>query len=273
MQILGVDIGGTGIKGAIVDTDEGILLSERKRIETPKPATPEAVAATLKALVDHFAWKGPIGCGFPATIHHGVAYSAANIDKSWINTPVDELFTKVTGCPCYVINDADAAGITEMRFGAGKDVKGIVMMLTIGTGIGSAVFVDGKLHPNTELGHLLIQVKENKIVKAEHYCSERVRTENEFGWGKFGRRFGRYLNALEFLFNPDLFIIGGGASKNFAKFSDEFSLHTKITPATTLNQAGIIGAAVNAAQCTEATQAADAGTEKKCCRQKAAKGD
>ncbi len=248
MKILGVDIGGTGIKGAIVDTDSGTMLTERKRIETPQPATPEAVAATLKELVDSFDWKGPIGCGFPATIHHGTAFSAANIDKTWINTAVDELFTQTTGCPTFVINDADAAGICEIKFGAGKDVKGVVMMLTIGTGIGSAVFIDGKLHPNTELGHLMISNKSGKFMPVEHYCSERVRVEEDLGWGKFGRRFGKILNRLEFLFNPDLFIIGGGASKKFDKFSSELSLRTNIVVATALNNAGIIGAAVNAAE-------------------------
>lgn len=255
MEILGVDIGGTGIKGAIVDTEKGELKSERKRIETPHPATPAAVAETLKRLVDAFEWKGVIGCGFPATIHHGVAHSAANIDKTWIDTPVDQLFSEITGCKTFVINDADAAGICEMKFGAGKDQKGIVMMLTIGTGIGSAVFIDGHLHPNTELGHLFLNTKETKFKVAEHYCSERIRVEKDLSWSKFGARFNKYLQRLEFLFNPDLFILGGGASKNFAKFSPEFQLHTQIVEAKTLNLAGIIGAAVNAAEKTKPTKA------------------
>ena len=248
MEILGVDIGGTGIKGAIVDTDKGELVSERKRIETPHPATPAAVAATLKQLVDEFHWEGVIGCGFPATIHHGVAHSAANIDKTWIETPVEELFTETTKCKTYVLNDADAAGICEMKFGAGKNQKGVVMMLTIGTGIGSAVFIDGHLHPNTELGHLFLNTKDDKFKIAEHYCSERVRVEKDLSWSKFGAKFNKYLQRLEFLFNPDLFILGGGASKNFAKFSPEFKLHTNIVEAKTLNLAVIIGAAVYAAQ-------------------------
>ncbi|MBQ8708630.1 MAG: ROK family protein [Succinivibrionaceae bacterium] len=246
MQILGVDIGGTGIKGAIIETETGEMLTERKRIETPKPATPEAVAATLKELVQQFEYNGPIGCGFPATIHHGVAFTAANIDSTWVNTAVDQLFTETTGCPCYVINDADAAGICEMKFGVGKDRNGVVMLLTIGTGIGSAVFINGQLHPNTELGHLVLDTKHGPQ-KAEHYCSERVRVEKDLGWNKFGRRFGRFLNRLEFLFNPDLFIIGGGVSKKFDRFSENFELRTEIKVAETLNQAGIIGAALNAA--------------------------
>lgn len=248
MEILGVDIGGTGIKGAIVDTEKGELISERKRIETPHPATPAAVAETLKKLVDEFQWKGAIGCGFPATIHHGVAYSAANIDKTWINTPVEQLFTEATKCQTFVLNDADAAGLCEMKFGAGKNENGVVMMLTIGTGIGSAVFVDGHLHPNTELGHLFLNTKEDKYKIAEHYCSERVRVEKDLSWSKFGTKFNKYLQRLEFLFNPDLFILGGGASKNFAKFSPEFQLHTRVVEAQTLNLAGIIGAAVYGAQ-------------------------
>ena len=196
MEILGVDIGGTGIKGAIVDTDKGELVSERKRIETPHPATPAAVAATLKQLVDEFHWEGVIGCGFPATIHHGVAHSAANIDKTWIETPVEELFTETTKCKTYVLNDADAAGICEMKFGAGKNQKGVVMMLTIGTGIGSAVFIDGHLHPNTELGHLFLNTKDDKFKIAEHYCSERVRVEKDLSWSKFGAKFNKYLQRL-----------------------------------------------------------------------------
>ena len=258
MMILGVDIGGSGIKGALIDTETGELKSDRIRIETPQPATPKAVAKTLKELVDRFEWKGPVGCGFPATIHHGIAYTAANIDKEWINVPVDKLFSSVIGQPCYVINDADAAGIAEMKFGAGKNEKGVVMMLTIGTGIGSAIFVNGELHPNTELGHLIF--KKGHI--AEHYCSDSVRQNKDLKWNKFGKRFGKFLNYLEFLFNPDLFIIGGGCSKNFDKFSDQFKLRTRITTAKTLNYAGMIGAAVNAAeQHAKAPAAAEAPAE------------
>ena len=275
MMILGVDIGGSGIKGALIDTETGELKSDRIRIETPQPATPKAGAKTLKELVDRFEWKGPVGCGFPATIHHGIAYTAANIDKEWINVPVDKLFSSVIGQPCYVINDADAAGIAEMKFGAGKNEKGVVMMLTIGTGIGSAIFVNGELHPNTELGHLIF--KKGHI--AEHYCSDSVRQNKDLKWNKFGKRFGKFLNYLEFLFNPDLFIIGGGCSKNFDKFSDQFKLRTRITTAKTLNYAGMIGAAVNAAeQHAKAPAAAEApaepaakpeaGTEKEAAEQK-----
>ena len=249
MMILGVDIGGSGIKGAIVDTSSGLMIGERHRIATPQPATPEAMAQTLKQLVDHFEWSGPIGCGFPATIHHGVAFSAANIDASWIQTPVDRIFADATGCPCYVVNDADAAGMAEMRFGAGQGRQGVVMLITIGTGLGSAIFVNGHLHPNTELGHLKMK---GRI--AEHYCSDAVRQREELSWGKWGRRFNRYLQRLEFLFNPDQFILGGGSAQRFDRFRDELHLRTEVLPAASLNQAGIIGAALYAASQLAAAQ-------------------
>lgn len=243
MMILGVDIGGSGIKGAIVDTESGLIVGERHRIATPQPATPQAMADTLKRLVDHFAWQGVIGCGFPATIHHGVAFTAANIDASWININAAELFSQTTGCPCHVLNDADAAGLAEMRFGQGQGRNGVVMMITIGTGLGSAIFVNGQLHPNTELGHLKMK---GRI--AEHYCADSVRQREDLSWGKWGRRFNRYLQRLEFLFNPDLFILGGGTAQRFDRFVGELHLRTEVVPASSLNQAGIIGAALYAEQ-------------------------
>ncbi len=247
MQVLGVDIGGSGIKGALVDTDKGEMISERIRIETPKPATPEAVAATLKELTSRFGYTGPVGCGFPATVHHGVAFTAANIDSSWINTPVEKLFSGTTGSSCYVLNDADAAGIAEVKFGAGRDFSGVILMVTIGTGLGSAIFVNGHLLPNTELGHLIL----NDSV-AEHYCSDLARQKNELSWKKWGKRFNKYLRRVEFLFNPDLIILGGGASKSFDKFAEKIDVRAKVIPAVTLNTAGIIGAAMYAAQKVEA---------------------
>ena len=243
MMILGVDIGGSGIKGAIVDTESGLIVGERHRIATPQPATPQAMADTLHQLVEHFAWQGVIGCGFPATIHHGVAFTAANIDASWININAAELFSQTTGCPCHVLNDADAAGLAEMRFGQGQGRNGVVMMITIGTGLGSAIFVNGQLHPNTELGHLKMK---GRI--AEHYCSDSVRQREDLSWGKWGRRFNRYLQRLEFLFNPDLFILGGGTAQRFDRFVGELHLRTEVVPASSLNQAGIIGAALYAEQ-------------------------
>nr|WP_321240037.1 ROK family protein [uncultured Tolumonas sp.] len=239
MRILGVDIGGTGIKAAVVDTQSGELISEHKRIPTPQPATPENIAISLAQVVADFTWSGPIGCGFPATVHHGVAYSASNIDPSWINTDAQTLFTQVTGQPCFVVNDADAAGMAEMRFGAGQNNRGVTILLTIGTGIGSAVFVNGQLHPNTELGH----VRFGDSI-AERYCAESVRIKLNLSWQEWGTRFNEYLNHLEFVFNPDRFIIGGGIAEHMAQLQPY--LHTKalVLPARSLNQAGIIGAAL-----------------------------
>ena len=239
MRILGVDIGGTGIKAAVVKTQTGELISEHKRIPTPQPATPENIAISLVQLVTELAWSGPIGCGFPATVHHGVAYSASNIDPSWINTDAQTLFSQMTGQPCFVVNDADAAGMAEMRFGAGQNNFGVTILLTIGTGIGSAVFVNGQLHPNTELGH----VRFGDSI-AERYCAESVRIKQNLSWQEWGTRFNEYLNHLEFVFNPDRFIIGGGIAEHMAQFQPY--LHTKalILPARSLNQAGIIGAAL-----------------------------
>ncbi|MEW7866062.1 polyphosphate--glucose phosphotransferase [Aeromonas diversa] len=242
MQILGVDIGGSGIKGCLVDTTTGELIGERHRIPTPQPATPAAIAHTLKALVEHFQWKGPVGCGFPAIIHHGVAKSAANIDPSWVETDAARLFGEITGQPCFVLNDADAAGLAEMRFGQGKGHEGVVILITVGTGIGTAVFVNGHLLPNTELGHLMLEG-----MVAEHYCSDAVRKREDLGWGKWGKRFNQYLARLEFLFSPDLFILGGGSAAKIDKFIDRIATRAPLLPAASLNQAGIIGAALYAA--------------------------
>lgn len=242
MQILGVDIGGSGIKGAIVDTQSGQLVSERYRLATPQPATPQAIAQTLAELVAHFNWQGAIGCGFPATIHHGVAKNASNIDASWINTDAAALFRQATGQPCFVLNDADAAGLAEMYYGAGQNRSGVVILITIGTGLGSAIFVNGQLLPNSELGHLIL-----KKMPAEHYCSDAVRQREDLSWPRWGRRFNRYLARLEFLFSPDLFILGGGCAAKFDKFADQLTAQAPIITASTLNQAGIIGAARYAA--------------------------
>ncbi|WP_017787675.1 polyphosphate--glucose phosphotransferase [Aeromonas dhakensis] len=251
MQMLGVDIGGSGIKGCLVDTATGELIGERHRLVTPQPATPAAVAHTLKALVEHFDWKGPVGCGFPATIHNGIAKSAANIDKSWIETDVAHLFGDVTGQPCHVLNDADAAGLAEMRYGNGRDRQGVIILITVGTGIGTAVFVNGQLLPNTELGHLMLEG-----MVAEHYCSDAVRKREDLSWGRWGKRFNKYLARLEFLFSPDLFILGGGSAVKLDKFIDKIETRAPLVAAANLNQAGIIGAALHAAELTAARQSA-----------------
>ena len=242
MHILGVDIGGSGIKGAIVDTVKGELVSERHRIETPQPATPEAVAAALAQLVIHFSWHGPVGCGFPAAIQHGIARTAANISPSFIGINVDKLFSEATKCPCYSLNDADAAGMAEMHFGEGAGQAGVVLLITIGTGLGTVFFTDGELLPNTELGHLYL--KNGK--KAEHYASDAVRQREELSWKRWGKRFNKYLILMEELFWPDLIILGGGASKKFDQFKEKITVEAPVKPAAFLNQAGIVGAALYA---------------------------
>jgi len=239
-KILGIDIGGSGIKGAPVNTKKGKFMTKRHRIETPDPATPMAVAEVIKAIAKHFKWEGPIGCGFPAVVLNGVVKTASNIDKSWIETDAQELFTKTTGLPVWVINDADAAGLAAVRFGAGRDVKGSVLMLTVGTGIGSAFFTRGKLLPNTELGHLILNGQ-----NAEKYTSDATRKNENLSWEEWGKRFNEYLMEMERLFWPELIIIGGGMSKKMEKFRDQLTLKTKVIPATLLNDAGIIGAALS----------------------------
>jgi len=242
MHILGVDIGGSGIKGAIVDTLKGELVTERYRIETPQPATPEAIAAALAQLVIYFNWHGPVGCGFPAVIQHGIVRTAANISPSFIGTHVDKLFSEATKCPCYSLNDADAAGMAEMHFGEGAGKSGVVLLITIGTGLGTVFFTDGKLLPNTELGHLYL--KNGK--KAEHYASDAVRKTEVLSWKRWGKRFNKYLTMMEELFWPDLIILGGGASKKFDKFKGQITVEVPVKPAAFLNQAGIVGAALYA---------------------------
>jgi polyphosphate glucokinase len=240
MQILGVDIGGSGIKGAIVDTLTGELVTERHRIETPQPATPEAIAAVLAQLVLHFNWTGPIGCGFPAAIQHGVARTASNIAKTFIGANIDKLFSEATNCACFNVNDADAAGMAEMQFGEGSGRSGVVLLVTIGTGLGTAIFTDGKLLPNTELGHIYL---ENGLV-AERFASDATRKIEDLGWKSWANRFNLYLTSMENLFWPDLIILGGGSSKKFDKFKHHLTVEAPVKPAAFLNQAGIVGAAL-----------------------------
>ena len=241
MQILGIDIGGTGIKGALVEPDTGSLLAERYRLPTPEGAKPAPIAEVVKRIALQFDWHAPIGCGFPAVIRNGVAESAANINQKWIGTNVSQLFSEATGCPVYVVNDADAAGLAEVNFGAGKGVYGVVMMITIGTGLGSALFIDGKLVPNTELGHIEVECDE-----AESIASDVVRKQQNLSWKKWAKRLDKYLCTLENLFSPDLMILGGGAIKKQDQFIPLLTLHTKVIPAELGNDAGIVGAALAA---------------------------
>lgn len=242
MQILGVDIGGSGIKGAVVDTITGELVTERHRIETPQPATPAAVSEALTQLITHFNWSGLVGIGFPAAIQQGIARTAANISPTFIGINIDQLFSEATNCQCYNLNDADAAGMAEMRFGEGNGQSGVVLLITIGTGLGTVLFTDGKLLPNTELGHLYLQNGN----KAEHYASAAIRKTEDLGWKPWGNRFNTYLTLMEALFWPDLIILGGGASKKFDKFKGQITTIAPVKPAGFLNQAGIVGAALYA---------------------------
>jgi polyphosphate glucokinase len=245
MQILGIDIGGSGVKGAPVDLINGKLATDRFRIPTPQPSKPEPVAKVVAQIARHFDWNGPIGCTFPAIISHGVIKSAANVDQGWIGVNAPALFRETTGCPVRVLNDADAAGVAEIEFGAGRGRMGTVIMLTLGTGIGSAVFVDGILVPNTEFGHIEVRGKD-----AEHRASDRIRKEEDLSWKAWAKRLNEFLNRMEFLFSPDLFIIGGGVSKKHEKFFKYLDLETEIVPAQLRNEAGIVGAAMAAKEMT-----------------------
>jgi len=237
--LLGIDIGGTGIKGAPVDVEAGKLTAERFRIDTPHPATPDAVAKTVGEIAAHFAWKGPIGATMPGVVKDGTLLTAANIDKQWIGTNAATLFSQSTGNAVTVLNDADAAGIAEMRFGAGKGRRGVVVMVTLGTGIGFALFHDGVLVPNTELGHLEMHGKD-----AEEQASARVREEKDESWKKWAEKVDDYLDHVDRLLWPDLIIIGGGVSKKAEKFFPYLSTRAELVPATFENDAGIVGAAL-----------------------------
>ena len=241
MQVLGIDVGGSGIKGAPVDTETGQLLKERIRIKTPKGAEPEPVAKVVAEIAQSFAWKGPIGIGFPAPIKGGVTMMAANVSQKWVGLNADDLFTKITGCDCHMINDADAAGLAEMKFGAGRGQPGTVILLTLGTGIGSAIFYQGRLLPNTEFGHM-----EMKGQDAEWRASDAARQREDLSWKKYAKRLNKYLAAMQKLFWPDLFIIGGGISKYSEKYLPLLAIETPIITAQFLNEAGIVGAALAA---------------------------
>jgi polyphosphate glucokinase len=238
-QAFGIDIGGSGMKAAPVDLDKGELTDERFRIPTPQPATPEAMADVVAQLVEHFGWNGPVGVAFPAVVRHGVMHSAANVDKSWIGTNADALFTKAAGMDVHVVNDADAAGLAEMRYGAGRDRRGVVIVLTFGTGIGSGLFIDGVLVPNTELGHLEIDGHD-----AETKAAASAREREDLSWKDWAERAERYLQTLVMLFSPDLIIVGGGVSKRADKWLPHVQVAAELVPAALENEAGIVGAAL-----------------------------
>ena len=239
---LGVDIGGSGIKSAVVDLADGSLRTARVRVPTPQPATPKAVSAVVSELVNGLEFDGAVGATFPAVIQRGVALTAANVDKSFLGADVSSILSAATGAPVFVLNDADAAGVAEMRVGAGRGVPGTVVMVTLGTGIGTGLFVDGVLVPNTELGHLELDGAD-----AESRAADSAREREGLSWSKWAKRVQRYLRHLEMLLTPDLFIIGGGASKKAASWMPAIDVRTPMRVAELRNDAGIVGAAFAAA--------------------------
>ena len=241
---LGIDIGGSGIKGALVDVRSGELVTDRYRIPTPHPATPEAVAEVIRQICEHFKWKKAMGCGYPGVVQNGIAKTAANIDKAWINTDIEALIKKTTGCPAIVLNDADAAAIGEMKYGAGKKNKGLIITITVGTGIGVAMFTRKKLVPNCELGHIWLP----EHGEAEKWMSDGARKALKLEWNDWMERIDSYLKYIESLFYPDLVIIGGGLAKKLDPDKMPFSTQCPVVPARLLNEAGIIGAAYAASK-------------------------
>ncbi len=242
MDVLGIDIGGSGIKAAPVDVTTGKFTAERVKLATPRPALPDAVADVVKELVAGFGWTGPAGLAFPGVVIDGVTHTAANLDPAWIGLEAQELFSAATGLSLSVLNDADAAGLAEMTFGAGCGERGTVLMLTFGTGIGSALFTDGRLVPNTEFGHIEIRGKD-----AETRASERAKELHDLSWGKWAGRVNDYLAHVEALVWPSLFVIGGGISRKSDRFIPLLSnVRARIVPAAMHNDAGIVGAAMTA---------------------------
>jgi polyphosphate glucokinase len=241
MKLLGIDIGGSGIKGAPVDLDTGELTAERFRLATPEDATPEACTSVVRQVVEHFGHQGAVGAGFPGVIKSGVVKTTANLSDAWLEADGARLLENATGCPFVLVNDADAAGIAEMRYGAGRNRTGLVVMVTIGTGLGTALFIDGHLVPNTELGHLELNGRE-----AEKWSSDAARKRDELGWKKWAKRFNAYLNQLHAYLWPDLFILGGGASRKAERFLRYLEVPCEVVPAKLQNEAGIVGAAVAA---------------------------
>ncbi len=243
MKTLGIDIGGSGIKGALVDVDQGIMVTDRFRIATPRPATPKAVIKTVKKIIEHFDYQGPLGIGFPGIVVNGKLLSAVNIHKDWENFAGEKAIAKATGCPTIVRNDADVAGFAEMRYGAGRGSTGETMIFTLGTGIGSTMFIRGHCVPNLELGHLYLPKHKHDV---ETYASDRARKELDLSWKDWGIRLSEYFQHIEFLFSPQRIIIGGGVSKKHDRFLKYIDVRAEVVPAKLLNEAGIIGAAATA---------------------------
>jgi polyphosphate glucokinase len=243
MKVLGIDIGGTGVKGAPVESRSGELLAPRFRVATPQPATPQALAQTVALVTAHFNWKGQVGCGVPGVVRHGVLYTAAHLDPSCIGADIRAAFEQESGCTFTVINDGDAAGLAEMRLGAGKGRKGVVFLCTLGTGIGTALFVDGKLVPNTELGHVEVRGKD-----AELRAAESARIRKGLSWKKWAGRVDEYLSRMQAYLWPELIIVGGGVSQKHERFLPLLTVDAEVVPAQMRNEAGIVGAALAAAE-------------------------
>ncbi len=242
MEVLGIDVGGSGMKGAIVNIETGKLVSERHRIPTPASRKPEDMANVIAQIVKHFDYKGKVGVGFPTVIKRGVCKSPGNLHKSWLNTNVEELFSKKTGLDVTVVNDADIAGYASMNYGTGKDMEGLVIMITIGTGLGSGAFLDGKLIPNFELG----QTPYKKYKKIELWAAGSAKDREGLSYKKWGKRFNKFLKLVDLIVSPDTILLGGGASKDFDEFKDYITIDTPVIPAGLQNHAGIVGAAAAA---------------------------
>jgi polyphosphate glucokinase len=258
MKALGIDIGGTGIKGAVVDTKHGVLKTDRLRLLTPHPAPPRAVAEVVQTLTRHFEWSGPVGCTFPGVTKGGTIHTAANLVSDWVGVDGAELFGDATGCQVTVLNDADAAGLAEVAFGAARGNDGLVLMITLGTGIGSALVHGGRLVPNTEFGHVALHGDD-----AEKYAAELVRERENLSYDEWGARVGEYLRMIENLLWPDLFVLGGGISKKADKFEEYLRCRTPVVPARLLNQAGIVGAALEAARAADRPKSKHKDKDKK----------
>ena len=241
---LGIDVGASGIKGAIVDLATGAFVGSRLRVEMPTPSTPENTATAIAEIVKNFNYSGRIGVGFPSVVKNGIALTAANLDESWKGVNIETVVGAATGCEIVALNDADAAGMAEMRFGLGRVVGGTVVMITIGTGLGSAVFTDGHLLRNTEFGHIFMQ----KGMIAEKYAADSVKKREELSYKKWGKRFNEYLELIELYLQPNLILLGGGASKYFDDYKKQIKIETPVKPAQLLNGAGIVGAAIYAAE-------------------------
>lgn len=242
MEVLGIDIGGSGIKGALVNSVTGEMLTKRFRIPTPESRKPKAMAEVVAQIVKHFDHKGPIGVGFPTVIKHGICKSPGNLHKSWLNCNVKELFSESTRLPVTVVNDADAAGFATMNYGIGKGKKGLTLMITIGTGLGSGAFFNGELIPNFELG----QIPYKKYKKIELWAADSAKEREGLTYQEWGKRFNTFLKYVELIVAPDFIILGGGSSKHFDEFKDCITIETPVVPAELRNQAGIVGAAAAA---------------------------